>query len=620
MSLGGQKFGVLEKKLESSGHSSVFEVLDFKSREVVRPNNFIFTGKDGPWEVVVDLHEVRRKLNPEYFKKAPPFVSKYLPFMPIRDYGNFVSLQEGSTALIRSKHIGEFIGANVYFKVEANNPTGSFKDRGSAVELTVARELGAKGISVASTGNMAASCSCYAAAAGIPCFVFVPEDTPPSKLAQAISYGGRIVQVKGGYNDAARLAEEVALQFNFYLAGDYAFRVEGQKTAAFELVDQLFFNLPDMVFVPIGCGTNITGYGKGFAEYKKLGYTQRLPQLVGVQAEGANSVVQAFAAGEEDVTPLESINTMASAIGVTYPLDGIKALAAIRASGGSAAQVSDQEMLRSQYMLSKEEGLFVEASCASTVSAMLEMGKDGELRGKTIVCVLTGDGLKDTTPILRAAIKPPTIYPDVNAFQKLYESSLFEGKRIAFVDRASEVFSAPPEKKDISRVIRENFETEYADSYVERIRLSVDKVLKKGKSVTFSDFQDIVQDIFESPSDGLKQKLEVVDFSVSTAMDKPAQASVKVLVAGEKTREAKGVGTGPVDAVINALRAAVKDILDFKLDSYRVSIRSQGTDALVYVDIRLQTQSGVSLGKGASPDIIQASIEAFGNAYRGISS
>lgn len=595
----------------------MYHLVDFKSKQRVDPHNFIFTGPEGPWEVVMNLDQVRSRINIEYFKKSPPLVSKYLPFMPVRNCAEFVSLGEGATPLIRSKYIGRELDIDLYFKLESQNPTGSFKDRGSAVELTIARELGVKAIVVASTGNMAASCSCYAAAAHIPCFVFVPEDTPPSKLAQSISYGGRIVQVKGTYNDAAALAEKVARELGFYLAGDYAFRVEGQKTAAFELIDQLFFSPPDMVLVPVGCGTNLAGYAKGFKDYATLGFIEKTPRLVGVQVTGAASVVNAFEKHSRVVEPLTKINTIASAIAVTNPLDGVKALDAIYSTNGDALAISDTEMLEAQYRLSKEEGLFVEASCATTLAALVRLAKDGSLAKKKVVCVLTGSGLKDPAPLLNVAIKPPTIKPDVEEFMALYRGAFFEGRTFVFVDRQEVVFTSEPSESEISAAMKRFFNTSFSAEYVSGIKESVAKFLKKGKPITFSDLQDITQDVLESPASKDNRRLVVEDFEVTTGMDRKPQARVLVSIAGVK-HEARASGVGPVDATINALREACGNHLEFGLSNYKVQIRSQGTDAVVYVEMKLMSNGTGSVGKGTSPDILQASIEAFEDAYNGL--
>lgn len=352
----------------------MYQVVDFYSKRTVAARGLVFTGESLPWEVLMDLELVKNKLNVDYFKIAPPGLSKYLPLMPIKASSEFVSLREMATPLVKSKSLGKKWGLELYFKVEGKNPTGSFKDRGSAVEVSVAKECGAKAVILASTGNMAASCACYAAAAKIPCFVLVPEGVPLAKLAQVVAFGGQIVQVQGGYNEAARLAETIALKMGFYLAGDYAFRLEGQKTAAFEVLDQLSFRAPDKVFVPMGCGTNISAYAKGFSEYESLGLLDRMPQLVGVQAEGADAVVRSFLKKEKHITALAGTETLASAIAVTDPIDGVKALQAIYSTGGAAVSVSDAEILKAQQELATEEGLFVETSSAATWAALQKNG------------------------------------------------------------------------------------------------------------------------------------------------------------------------------------------------------------------------------------------------------
>lgn len=594
----------------------MYQLVDFKTRERIVPKNFVFTGENGPWEVAMDLSIVRQHINIDYFKKSPPLVSKYLPFMPVKDYANFISLGEGATPLIESTTIGPELGIKLFFKLEAQNPTGSFKDRGSAVEITKAMELGAKGIAVASTGNMAASCSCYAAHARIPCFVFVPEGTPPSKLAQSISYGGRIVQIKGGYSEAAKMAQKVAEELNFYLAGDYAYRVEGHKTAAFELIDQLFFQTPEAVIVPMGCGTNMASYAKGFLEYREIGFIDRLPMLVGVQAAGAPAIVNSFEKGSREVEPLKRVDSIASAIAINYPLDGVKALDAIYSTNGEAYALTDEEMLAAQYRLSKEEGIFVETSCASTVACLERLVEKRKLKGKMLICVLTGSGLKDPNPILKIAIKPPTIAPRIEEFLSLYNNSFFEGKSISLVDRGAVLFSKEPSAKEIQECARKYLNANYDEGYVERIRQIIVRFLRKDKAITFADFQDIVQDAIEGTPLKTVSKFSVADFQVSTGKDRKPKASVRVRIDNEEfTAEAEGVG--PVDAVITALRKAGGQKIDFALSGYKVDIRTQGTDAVVWTELALKKGGIVSVGAATSPDIIQASIEAFEKAYNG---
>ncbi len=592
----------------------MYHLVNFKTKERVSPKNFVFTGKDSPWEVVMDLETIQAKINLDYFKQSPPCLAKYLPLLPVRDHTQFVSLKETATPLIKSKALSKKLGIDLYFKVEAKNPTGSFKDRGSAVDLTVAKELGAKGIVLASTGNMAASCSCYAAQAQLPCFVFVPEGVPMAKLAQVIAFGGQIVQVKGSYNDAARLAEAVAVEMGFYLAGDYAFRVEGQKTAAFELMDQLLFDEPDMVVVPIGCGTNITAYAKGFKEYQQLGLITEIPKLIGVQAEGAAPVVHAFNNKNTHHEPVLGVNTIASAIAIEDPLDGLKALDAIYSTNGMALAVSDRDIMEAQYLLSKEEGLFVEASAATTLAAVIKMASRENLKDKRIVCVLTGDGLKDPSLILKVAIKPPTIYPDKKEFVSLYKEGFFDNKNVLFVDKNKVLFSKEPSSQEINRILKELFQAEYDDEYVKEIQHIASACVLKGKTITVADFQDIIQDAVEMLRHKAKKIFTVLDFNVETGKDRIAKARVKVHFKGEdKSSEATGVG--PFDALIKALTLACSKKIDFALMDYKVDIRNQGVDALVYVELKLQRDHQVSLGKATSPDILQASIEAFEEAY-----
>ncbi len=594
----------------------MYQIIDFITKKQVLPESLIFTGET-PWEIRMDMEKVKGRLNLDYFKISPPGLSKYLPLMPIKASSEFVSLREAATPLIKSKVLGKELGIDLYFKVEGKNPTGSFKDRGSAVDISVAREFGAKAIILASTGNMAASCACYAAAARIPCFVLVPEDVPVAKLAQVIAYGGYIVQVKGNYNDAAKLAEDIARKMGFYLAGDYAFRVEGQKTAAFEIVDQLFFQAPDVVIIPMGCGTNITAYMKGFEEYQQLGLIQKIPQMVGVQAQGAAAIVQSFLQDKQTINPLENVETIATAIKVSNPIDGVKALNAIYSTHGCAISVSDQDILKAQYLLSTEEGLFVESSSAATVAVLTTLfSQKDKLSNKKVICVLTGDGLKDVNVILKAAIKPPTIYPDIEEFLLLHQKNFFNGKNMIFLDKNTVLFNTEPSIHQIKEQLSILLNAQYSEEYLKKIHFILGKILQKGKAVTISDFQDSIQDALEAPRYTANEIFSVLDFEVTTGKDRTSHATVHVQI-GEEKQKATAKGVGPVDAVIKALCQACKDKIDFKLVEYKVEIRSEGVDAVVYAELKLLKAHFSSLGSGTSPDIIQASIEAFEGAYNG---
>lgn len=464
---------------------------------------------------------------------------------------------------------------------------------------------------------MAASCACYAAAVKMPCFILVPEGVAVGKLAQVIAFGGHIVQVKGHYNDAACLAEEIALKMGFYLAGDYAYRVEGQKTAAFELIDQLLFQAPDLIVVPIGCGTNMAAYAKGLKEYQALGLIEKMPKLMGVEAAGAAAVVNAYQKGSHEIEPLTSADTLASAIAVPNPLDGVKALEAIYATAGLAVAVTDQEILEAQYLLSTEEGLFVESASAATVAALIKAIHQSETKvAGRVVCVLSGDGLKDANVVLKAALKPATIYPQASEFMRLYESPFFAGKKMVFVEKSQVLFDMIPTLAAIKNALKSLFNAEYSDEHLQKISVILARFLQKGKVITVADFQDSVQDAIETLPQTVNSAFSVLDFQVVTGKDRLAEAKVQVKI-GTEICEASGEGAGPVDAVIKALTHACREKIAFKLTDYKVEIRGSGVDAVVHVELKLAKGQLQSAGYGASPDIIQASIEAFQESYNG---
>ncbi|MGA2654429.1 MAG: threonine synthase, partial [Gammaproteobacteria bacterium] len=517
----------------------MYQVVSFFSKEPVTTNSFVFTSPDTPWEVLVDLNKAKQKISLDAFKKDSPRLTKYLPLMPINKPEAFVTLQEMATPLLRSQALEKKLNCELFFKLEGKNQTGSFKDRGSALEISVAKELGAKAIILASTGNMAASCACYASKANIPCYILVPEGVPMNKMAQVIAFGGRIVQIKGTYNDAAALAEKIARKMGFYLAGDYAFRIEGQKTAAFELADQFALDVPDVVIVPMGCGTNIAAYAKGFQEYYQLGLINKMPQMIGVEASGADAIVQSFNKNEKTITPLKSINTLASAIAVPDPIDGIKALAAIYATHGKAVSVTDQAILEAQHLLATSEGIFAETSSAATIAA-LEQLKD-QLQDKKVVCILTGDGLKDANIILKASTKPLTIYPDENEFIRLYNTDFFASKHMIFADKNKVLFTQSPSIDEINQHINTIFSANYQNEYLERIKVMLDSILHKGKPITISDLQDCINEALEAKSSHAHQVFSVLDYEVKSKKDHKSHAKITVDIDGlQQQGEADG--------------------------------------------------------------------------------
>ena len=319
-----------------------------------------------------------------------------------------VSLGEGGTPLVHARAVSERAGANVWLKLEGLNPTGSFKDRGMTVAVSAAVEEGAKAVVCASTGNTAASAAAYAARAGLRCAVIVPEGKiATGKLAQALMHGARVVSLRGNFDEALALVRELTDRHAIALVNSVnEFRIEGQKTGAFEVCDQLG-EAPDVLAIPVGNAGNVTAWWRGFGEYRVA------PRLHGYQAEGAAPLVR----GE----PVEFPETVASAIRIGRPARWEDATGAITASRGEIRAVSDDEILEAYSFLAGSEGVFCEPASAASVAGLFKYGADG-----TVVCVLTGNGLKDPATALEQA--PPVVpcEADIGAL----EAVVLEGERI----------------------------------------------------------------------------------------------------------------------------------------------------------------------------------------------
>jgi len=343
---------------------------------------------------------------------------KYLSFYPIQDATKVVSMAEGGTPLLEIKRINEEIGcAYLYFKYEGANPTGSFKDRGSTVEITKANEINAKSVICASTGNMGASVAAYAAMAGLKCTILIPERIPNEKLAQIFAYGAKIIQVKTNlYHTVQRLSEQAAAKFNYYLLGDYINRTEGEKSVGFEIIDQLGWKPPDYVFCPIGTGTLIWAIWKSFIELKEVNLIEKLPKIIGVQAKGCSPVIDALARDSLKINPIENPQTVASAISCPDPITGSGAILAIQNSNGFGIAVTDEEIIKARKKLA-QIGLFTEPSGAVSYAGLLKIQERIDLKNKNIVCILTGHGLKDAQTGYK--IEKNYIDPDIDALKEI---------------------------------------------------------------------------------------------------------------------------------------------------------------------------------------------------------
>jgi len=322
--------------------------------------------------------------------EACPFgvIERYRAHLPLKPGTVPATLGEGSTPLVPAAWLSGELGCKVFFKYEGVNPTGSFKDRGMTVAITKALEEGASSVICASTGNTSASAAAYAARAGMRCVVLIPEGKiAMGKLSQALMHGAVAIAVEGNFDLALEYVKDISSRLPITLVNSLnPYRIEGQKTAAFEVVDTLG-EAPAMLSIPVGNAGNITSYWKGFREYADLGKAGRLPVMWGFQAEGANPLVR----GEKVDHP----ETVATAIRIGNPARGDEALAAARDSGGAIRDVTDQEILAAQRLLAQKEGIFCEPASAASVAGLLKYRGAGLPFGDTLVAVLTGHGLKD---------------------------------------------------------------------------------------------------------------------------------------------------------------------------------------------------------------------------------
>jgi len=309
-----------------------------------------------------------------------------------------VTLSEGDTPLVKAERLGESLGLrNLYVKFEGANPTGSFKDRGMTVAVSIALRFHVKSVACASTGNTSASMSAYAAKAGLRSLVFLPDGyVAPGKLLQAVAHGATIVRVRGNFDDALKTLLSHREELGVYVLNSVnPYRIEGQKTLAFEVWEGLN-GTPDFVAYPVGNAANISSGWKGFKELVEAGLAESTPRMIGVQAEGAAPIATAYARGEKVIEPVERPETVATAIRIGRPLSWKKALNAVRESRGAAIAVSDREILKAQVDLARMEGFFAEPAGAAPVAGLARLVKEGFLKGdETVVAMVTGHGLKD---------------------------------------------------------------------------------------------------------------------------------------------------------------------------------------------------------------------------------
>ncbi len=342
-------------------------------------------------------------------------IERYREFLPVTEDTPIVSLGEGSTPLVRSQNIGPSIGCeNLYFKLEGCNPTGSFKDRGMALAVAKALEAGRTRIICASTGNTSASAAAYGARYQLDTFVLVPAgEIALGKLAQAMAYGAHILAVNGSFDDALRTVRDLIEVMDIELVNSLnPFRIEGQKTGAFEIVEELG-DAPDIMCIPVGNAGNITAYWKGYREAQQSGMAETKPRLMGFQAAGAAPIVRG--------KPVTDPETIATAIRIGNPASWEKAEAARDESGGLIDMVADHQIIDASLRVAREEGIFCEPASAASIAGLLKLPELGvDLSDKTIVCILTGNGLKDPgTAESRALVELEYVEPDLESVVNL---------------------------------------------------------------------------------------------------------------------------------------------------------------------------------------------------------
>ena len=334
---------------------------------------------------------------------------KYGDFLPLTPSTPWITLGEGDTPLVKSTNLGGELGCDeLYFKLEGCNPTGSFKDRGMVVAVAKALEGGSKAIMCASTGNTSASAAAYGARYGLSTVVLIPKgDVALGKLAQAVTYGAKILVVDCNFDGALALARKFTDEFPITLVNSVnPHRLQGQKTAAFEIVDDLG-DAPDYLFIPVGNAGNITAYWKGFTQYRRAGRAMRVPRMMGFQAEGAAPIVRG--------APVEKPTTVASAIRIGNPASWSGAVDARDESDGVIGLVSDEEIMEAYGLLASREGIFCEPASAAALAGLRKLLRDGlQLRGERVVCVITGTGLKDRdTATQHAQSQPIEVAPEI---------------------------------------------------------------------------------------------------------------------------------------------------------------------------------------------------------------
>ncbi len=378
----------------------------------------------GPLEVVYDYDAIRASISREKIAAGPDTIWRYADLLPV-DGDTAVDLGAGYTPLVRADRLAESLGLReVWIKNDTLNPTNSFKDRVVAVALSKALELGFKTVACASTGNLANSVAAHAAHAGLRSYVFIPADLEAAKVVTTSVYGGNVVAVNGNYDDVNRLCAELAGTYPWAFANVNMrpFYAEGSKTIAFETAEQLGWETPDHVVVPIGSGSLLTKIDKGFRELHEVGLLDEEPnvRVSGAQALGCSPVAQAYLSSSDTIKPVKP-STIAKSLAIGNPADGYFALDVVKRTGGAMAAVTDDEIVDGIRLLARTEGIFAETAGGVTIATLVRLAREGVVRAdERVVVYITGHGLKTLDAVVDVVGPTATIPPTLEAFQSAF--------------------------------------------------------------------------------------------------------------------------------------------------------------------------------------------------------
>jgi threonine synthase len=380
-------------------------------------------------DVYYDYTQLKEVISKRILAKRPLSVWSYIELLPVIDRANIITLGEGGTPLIRSKRLAEHLSLReLYIKDETRNPTWSFKDRPMTVGVSKAKEQGATTLASASSGNAAAALAAYCARAGFSCYCFVPDIAPMGKIAQLLLYGAKVVRLRGlhkGDDPTVQLLREACAKYGWTPCPSFGpfnpYQTEGPKTLAYEVIEQLNWNVPDVVYVQVGAGGLLGGQWRGFIDFHTLGLVKHRPRMFAVQAMGCAPLVHAYQTNQDPfkIIPCASPQSVAEGLCDPFPWDGDLALGAVRESKGSAVAVDDDSILHAQKLLAKYEGIFAEPTGVTGLAGLINQLESGaQDSSETILVEATGGGLKDQDVVIQRVSTPPTIDPDLKELQK----------------------------------------------------------------------------------------------------------------------------------------------------------------------------------------------------------